>query len=426
VLPFASVSLAAARERPEVGPASRAVADPAFKTHRTGTHRTISPARTVDRLRALMPRMGITRVANVTGLDRIGVPVVMVVRPNARSIAVSQGKGLDLDAARASGLMEAAELWHAEHITLPLRLCSPDELCEAHPVVDVEALPRVEGGRFSPTPRMLWIQGRDLLSAGPLWLPYEMVHADYTLPLPPGSGCFPASSNGLASGNHVLEAIVHAVCEIIERDATTLWNRLDPAARARTRIDLATVDDAGCREVLDRLKRAGFAVAAFETTSDVGVPAFQCVIVDERYRQAHGGAGAGCHPARGIALLRALCEAVQVRMTYISGSRDDLGAEEFRRGSMAQKLRGLKALMRTGGGGRDFRDCPGRDFPSLADDLDWLLERLRAVGTRQVVIVDLTRPELGLPVVRAVIPGLEAPDDVLGYVPGQRALRRGV
>ena len=62
--------------------------------------------------------MGITRIANVTGLDRIGIPVVMVCRPNARSIAVSQGKGLDMDAAIVSGLMESAELYHAEQIEL--------------------------------------------------------------------------------------------------------------------------------------------------------------------------------------------------------------------------------------------------------------------------------------------------------------------
>ena len=67
-----------------------------------------------------MPTMGITRIANITGLDRLGIPVVMVCRPNSRSIAVSQGKGLTLDAAKASGLMESVETFHAESITRPL------------------------------------------------------------------------------------------------------------------------------------------------------------------------------------------------------------------------------------------------------------------------------------------------------------------
>ena len=74
------------------------------KAYLRGTHRQRPPAETVARVRQLMPVMGITRVANVTGLDFVGVPVVMVTRPNSRSLAVSQGKGLDLDTAKASGL----------------------------------------------------------------------------------------------------------------------------------------------------------------------------------------------------------------------------------------------------------------------------------------------------------------------------------
>ncbi|MGH6913039.1 MAG: YcaO-like family protein, partial [Geminicoccales bacterium] len=174
----------------------------------------------------VMPDMGVTRVANVTGLDRIGIPVVMVCRPNSRSIAVSQGKGLDLDAARASGLMEAVETYHAERIELPLKLAGLQSLQERHRVVDVAALPEITHGRFGPNLRILWIEGRDLISQAPIWLPYETVHIDCTLPQPTGSGCFLAGTNGLASGNHPLEAIDHAIGEVVERDSTSLWNHL--------------------------------------------------------------------------------------------------------------------------------------------------------------------------------------------------------
>jgi ribosomal protein S12 methylthiotransferase accessory factor len=90
---------------------------PVSKLFRHGTHRLLAPEETVARAGRFMPVMGITRIANVTGLDRIGIPVVMVCRPNARSLAVAQGKGLDLALAKASGLMEAVEAYHAEHIT---------------------------------------------------------------------------------------------------------------------------------------------------------------------------------------------------------------------------------------------------------------------------------------------------------------------
>src|SRR5690349_7195174 len=91
------------------------------KVLRQGTHRSQNLDQTLNSALRLAPVMGITRIANVTGLDVAGIPVVMVSRPNSRSVTVSQGKGINLDSARASGLMEAAELYHAETMTLPLR-----------------------------------------------------------------------------------------------------------------------------------------------------------------------------------------------------------------------------------------------------------------------------------------------------------------
>lgn len=110
-----------------------------LKVLRRGTHRSASLDDTLKRALRLAPVMGITRVANVTGLDSVGIPVVMVCRPNSRSVAVSQGKGIDLASARASGLMEAVELYHAETITLPLRLATYEELRYQHNVVEVDA-----------------------------------------------------------------------------------------------------------------------------------------------------------------------------------------------------------------------------------------------------------------------------------------------
>jgi YcaO-like protein with predicted kinase domain len=397
--------------------------DPAgFKAYRRGTHRTVDPATTLARVQPYLAPMGITRIANVTGLDRIGVPVVMVCRPNSRSLAVSQGKGPSLDAAKASGVMEAIELYHGERIDLPLKLGSVRDLGATHRLVDLHRLPRRADSRFDFDLPILWIEGRNLLADEPLWLPYEVVHMRYTLPLPTGSGCFPASSNGLASGNHLLEAINHGIAEVVERDSTTAWNHLDKASRDRTRIDLSTIDDLDCIEVLAMLERADFAVAAWDTTTDIGIASFYCLITDRRHDKAHSGAGAGAHPSRAVALLRALTEAIQVRTTYITGSRDDLRPHEFTPAAIEQKLRRAQALMSHRGSPRNCRDVPAYEAQTCADDLAWMLDRLRAVGIEEVVAVDLTRPELGMPVARVVIPGLEGPDDHERYVPGPRVL----
>lgn len=393
------------------------------KGHFRGCHRSVPPSETVARVRALMPQMGITRVANVTGLDRIGVPVVMVCRPNARSLAVSQGKGLDLEAAMASGLMEAAELYHAEHIELPLKLASHAELARTHALVEVESLPRVSQGRFDRNIDMLWIEGRDLMSSGLRWLPFESVHANFTPPPPPGSGWFDCSSNGLASGNTMLEATCHAICEVIERDATALWNGRSPEEGGATGLDLASVDDEACQDILNTLESADFDVAVWETTSDIGIPSFFSLITDRRDALNHCGIGAGAHLAPGIALLRALTEAVQVRTTYISGTRDDLAPEEYGAVQRAAKARKAARLHAGNRRCRDFSSIAVLASRSFADDLEVLLDRLRSVGVTEAVAVDLSKEQLRLPVVRVVIPGLEGPDDHAGYIPGKRARR---
>jgi YcaO-like protein with predicted kinase domain len=126
--------------------------------------------------------MGITRVADITGLDVIGLPVVTVCRPNSRAVTVSLGKGLELAAARASGVMESIEAFMAERITPPLVLGSVNDLRSSHPLVDVDLLPRTTDSVYHPDAPILWIEGRELFTGTPRWVPYEMVHTAYTLP----------------------------------------------------------------------------------------------------------------------------------------------------------------------------------------------------------------------------------------------------
>jgi ribosomal protein S12 methylthiotransferase accessory factor len=394
------------------------------KGFRGGTHRSIPPEETVRRLRPLMPRMGITRLATITGLDRVGIPVVVACRPNSRSLAVSQGKGLDLAAAQASALMESVEAYHAEHITLPLKLASYEELRYTHRVVDVERLPRLANSVFHPNLSLLWIEGWDIFAEEPVWLPYELARCDYTLPDPIGSGCFYPSSNGLASGNHVLEAVSHGLSEVVERDALTRWHLLDDGAQQASRLDLDSVDDPACRMIIDRYAAAGIGAAVWDATSDVGLPTFHCVILEratDPVHPDHASAGMGCHPTRTVALLRALTEAAQSRLTVIAGSRDDLFRRDYLRSSSPDVLGLHREILDRAGPRRAFQDVPTYDGDTVRADVSHQVERLRAAGLDQVVVVDLTRPEFQVSVARVVVPGLEPPSHVPGYQPGRRA-----
>jgi YcaO-like protein with predicted kinase domain len=393
------------------------------KVLREGTHRSQSLDDTLKHVLRLAPVMGITRVANVTGLDQVGIPVVMVCRPNSRSVAVSQGKGIDLASARASGLMEAAELYHAETAVLPLRLATYEELRYQHNVVEVDELPRESGSRFQPNLRLLWCEGFDLLSGENVLVPYEMVHTNYTMPLPDGHGCFPASSNGLASGNRLIEAISQAICEVIERDATTLWKLRGEEKLNDNRLDLGSVDDRICRKILGKLERAGLYVAVWDITSDVGIAGFACFIVpqaDSTMWHSMVATGYGCHPAREIALARAVTEAAQARLTVISGLRDDFRRDSYDRWLDPDLVRAMRRSITASEPTRRFGDVPHRDGETIEDDVEWELKCIRKAGIRRVVLVDLTKPEFGLPVVRVIAPGLES---ILG--PGYTLGRRG-
>jgi len=391
------------------------------KTYFCGTHRALSPVETLSRVRPFFDSFGITRIANVTGLDRIGIPVVVVCRPNARSSAVFHGKGIDISAAKASGVMEAIETWHAEHMDLPLRFSSFAELSRHHRIVDVAGLPRLADNEFRPALKTLWVEGHDLIGEERAWVPFEIVHTDGTVPGPPSVGCFASSTNGLASGNHVLEALSHAICEIIERDATSLWNRMPTGQRDERRLDLGTVANDTCRAIVDQFERAELDVAIWDTTTDVGVAAFQCLAADRTGEIPHVAYGAGCHPAREVALLRALTEAAQVRTTYIVGSREDIHRSDYSAETLRNRSRAARRVMRPVTCMRDFGSIATREFGSFGSEVDWLLDCLRNADIRQAITIDLTRPEYGISVVRVVIPGLEGSDHHLGYVPGERA-----
>ena len=400
---------------------------PVTKRFLAGTHRLVSPDETVARVTPLLPAMGITRIADVTGLDTLGVPVVMVTRPNSRSISVSQGKGLTLAAARASGVMESIEHWHAEHIQLPLKLGTVNELRFRHRLLEVHRLPRLRVCNLHDNLRLFWVAGVDLAAGGATWVPFEVVHTDYTLPLLVASGALVMSSNGLASGNHPLEAVSHAICELIERDAATLWRLSGQDHQRRTRVDLATVDDPGCRAILDRVQRADVLAFVWDVTSDIGVPAFSCTLVDcepNLHRPIAPMVGHGCHPSRAVALQRAITEAAQSRLTVITGARDDV---RVRGNGPDEDLRAAHCFLskhKDEPTPRGFHEAPDHAGETLDDDVAWEIDRLRASDLHQVVAVDLTRPELEIPVFRVVIPGLEPLYDIPGYIPGARAQRR--
>jgi ribosomal protein S12 methylthiotransferase accessory factor len=322
--------------------------------------------------------------------------------------------------------MEAIETYCAENIRRPLLYASTTEMQCGHRLICLEVLPRPRSSLYDEHRRILWIEGRGLRDDAEYWVPFEAVHADFSLPPPPGSGCFVNSTNGLASGNDRSEAILHGLHEVIERDAAALFLG-DETTYERTKIDLSTIDDKDCEVVLDRLKASRIAVAVWDVTSDIGIAAFRCHLMeldDGPGLLPLPAEGFGCHTDRGIALAQALLEAAQARVTLITGARDDIAPSMHDSWYDREMLAGWRNLVATPGR-RSFQDVVSSPLAFTLDvQIEVTLSRLEAAGLREAVCVDLTPPSAEcFAVIRIVVPGLEGPPEA-GCVAGSRLRAR--
>lgn len=372
-------------------------------------HRVRDPDATFHQYQHLMRPAGITRLADITGLDVVGIPVFIGVRPLARSLVISVGKGPDPASARTGALMEAIECWYAEYVEPELWEVAYRDIADR--ALDPATLPSAldEPGGDMSRARCDWIQGVDMGSGAPMWVPFEVVSLDYrcsrlTRPW------LARNSNGLASGNTWSEAVLHAVCEVVETDAEWRWRTSDDSRR----LNLDTVTDQLCVALIERVRRAGLHIAAWDVTSGIGIPCFGCVVMPD---PDHGIWGAGlhdgfaCHPRPATALAGALLEAVQKRLTYISGSRDDVTRSELRRATAADLARQVWDECRHEPQRLNFDEitapATGED---TASQLLTTVAALDRAGFGSPVVVSLSESRDGFPaVVKAIVPGTYGP-----------------
>lgn len=395
------------------------------KAYFNGTHRSLEPE---DTLAAYLPKlvlMGITRIANITGLDRIGLPVCVAIRPNARALATSQGKGETLVLAKVSAMMEAIETWHSERVRGSLIYESYTSLKEESTVVDISGLSLRGDATFYPDRAHTWIESIDIVKDEKVWIPFETISTNFSQQ-PNYQDTFLASSNGLASGNNIIEATVHGICEVIERDAVTLWEFIPRNEKKKYQIDLDTIIDDKMKKLIHQIRDKGVIIGVWEITSDIGIPTFTCTLVEnpdsEFWRPIPMFSGHGCHLNPEIALSRAIHEAIQSRLAAISGSRDDLFPTDYI--SVGNKDDHRHAVDEI------IKHKPTRKFDVskvinnefFEDDITYLIDALSKVGADRILVKDLSKVEINIPVVKVVIPKLE-PFHTPFYRPGQRALK---
>lgn len=377
--------------------------------------RICAPADTVAALRPFFGRLGITRIARQTGLDAIGIPCFAAIRPNSQTLAANQGKGVDDDAAMASAVMEAAEYAVAERPTCRVLHATAEEL-EADGWRLHSAQRLFATGQVLARDKVIgWVEGTELFTGDAVLVPLAAVTLGTEIP---GAAGMSRSTNGLASGNCREEALFHALCELVERDATTLWGLRQPARAEATELDPEAFEDPIIDEMTTKITDAGFTLRLFDQTSDIGIPVIYATIFGETGSNTYFdlAAGVGCHPLAGRAAMRAITEAAQTRITNIAGARDDFDPSEYAlsrpgphfslAGSPSPKSRPPAGL------------GPGRSLNTL---IDFCLDRLRASSINEIIAVDLGGGEFGISVLKLLAPRLEDRGPNSNWRPGPRA-----
>ena len=134
------------------------------KRFTVGAHRSYNPADFWTRIEPFLPMAGVTRVANITGLDHVGIPVYSAIRPRATTLALASGKGLTPSAAMVSAGMEAIEVFSAESAVLPEICRSRNELRRAGVSLPLDRLPLRRHALISADASIRWTLGTDLVT----------------------------------------------------------------------------------------------------------------------------------------------------------------------------------------------------------------------------------------------------------------------
>lgn len=377
----------------------------------------------MSRVAPYLEAMGITRLSRQTDLDCVGLPVWCAYTPNSRSIVIAQGKGLEDIDAKVSAAMEALERAVAgEPVTITTVSSARDLRRRGDCVEPLDCLIASGEQVVGEDEELVWSLASELLHDQPIHVPQDAALLDRTR-----QNRFWMSSDGLASGNTLEEAIFHGILERIERDAHVLWQILSDDKRCACCVDPRSFADAALSGLIDRIEAAGLILKLFEITSDIGIPCYTALVapsaIDGKVplRFVEVTSGSGAHPWAVRAAIRAVTEALQSRLTYISGARDDVWPELFTTPLPAQTRTTFLAVPASESAATITR--PARNISVLLHDL---LTRLRAGGIGSVIALPLTPANLPFSVVKIFIPDLENPEGNRLHRFGQRALARAM
>jgi ribosomal protein S12 methylthiotransferase accessory factor len=401
----------------EVGPGAKLVMT-------SGGYRTVSSRATVARFRKhVSPLTGV-----VTRLERIeadlpmntnyyaahnfSAPAQNVNELRAGLTGGSFGKGSTAEQGEASALMEAIErysgIFQGDEIRMTRRFTDfppGDAILPNDILLFSEAQSRAPDetekmqtapAAFDPSARIEWSPVWSLRDQRFKYIPTSLLYFFYS-----GPAAFQADSNGCAAGNTVEEAIVQGFLELVERDSYAIWwyNRLQ-----RAEVDLRQFDDSYIRDLQTQLAETGRKLWVLDITSDLGVPTYVAILHWMQNGQENIEFGSGAHFDRRIAMLRSLTELNQFLSVGLmdggTGEKPSLdGITPLHLQNYPFLTPASKPIVEPGS---DSKAVP---LDNTRDQVLACVDIAKRAGL-DFLVLNQTRPDIEVPVVRVIVPGL--------------------
>ena len=394
----------------------------------SGGYRTVSSGATVARFRKhVSPLTGVVsrleRIdadlpmnTNYFATHNFSAPAMSVNELRAGLSGGSFGKGSTAEQGEASALMEAIErysgIFQGDEIRVTRRFIDFAAGEAIHPndvLLFSEAQYRRHQERsdddevtptpapFDPSAQIEWSPVWSLRHERFKYLPSSLLYFFYR-----GGGYqHHADSNGCAAGNTLEEAIVQGFLELVERDAYAIWwyNRLQ-----RPQVDLGQFADSYIHDLEHQLAETGRRLWVLDITSDLGIPAFVTIAHWMKDGQEFIDFGSGAHFDARIAVLRAMTELNQFLSIGLMGARAQVPSRE---GSSESAFRLQEHPYLTPSGASAMRPEPGAKFGRLeaGKQVSACVEIAKRAGL-DFLVLDQTRPDIEVPVVRVIVPGL--------------------
>ena len=338
----------------------------------------------------------------------------------------SAGKGSTQEQSKVSALCEAVERYsgalHGDEIRIRKRfvafaggdeaihpndvqLFSDDQLDNAESI-NLKGHPyNIVPARFDPDAEIDWTPVWSLTRQRHRYLPTSML---YSMPAEQrGPADLIADSNGCAAGNTLEETILQGFYELVERDAFAIWwyNRLRVPA-----VDLASFDDAYLASAPEHYARYERALWLLDVTSDIGIPVFVALSRRPDAQTEDIIYGAGAHADPHLAALRALCELNQC-LTWLPRPGkgdgrptidDPLALWWWKTARLADcswLAPAADAPLRTAS------HYPAIETTDTRDDVELCRALVESRGM-EFLALDQTRPDIGMPVARVIVPGM--------------------